>query len=87
MGSPLEYSLHANVHQHDQDLSIRVSLTGYDSYGGEAHTSTWRGREQNLPELETEVDTAWLLALMITRMLEKNGSVGRVSAVVEPPLF
>ena len=87
MASPLEYSMHATIHQHDDDLSLRVSLTAYDSYGGEAHTQTWRGREQNLPELETQVDTAWLLALMLCRMLEKSGSVGRVSAVVEPPLF
>ena len=87
MAAPLEYSLHANVHQHDQDISLRVSITGFDSYGGEAHTATWRGRESNLPDLETEIDTAWLLCLMLTRMLEKNGSVGRVAATVEPPLF
>jgi len=87
MASPLEYSLHATVHQHDDDLSLRVSLTAYDSYGGEAHTTTWRGREQNLPDLETQIDTAWLLLLMLVRSLEKQGGVGRVTATVEPPLF
>jgi len=82
-----EYTLHANVNQHGDDVALRITLSAYDCQGAELHTETWRGRESRMPELETAEDTAWYLVLCLAKVMERAGSVGRVNAHVEPPLF
>jgi len=87
MAAQPDWSLHASVQQHGDDVSLRVSLTAYDTDGTELGHNTWRGREQRLPILESSEDTAWYLLLLLVQVLERAGSVGRVTARVDPTLF
>ena len=87
MASDIDWSLHASVQQHGKDVALRVSLTAFDSDGVDVWHETWRGREQRLPVLETEEDTAWFLLCLLVKVLERAGSAGRINPWLDPTLF
>lgn len=87
MAATPEWSLHASVQQHGNDVSLRVTLTAYDDQGLEMGHNTWRSREQKLPILESSEDTAWWLLILLALSMEKHGSVGRCDPQLTPPLF
>lgn len=87
MGQSVDWQLHANVNEHGEDVALRVTLSAYDRTGYEVYSETWRGRDSHLPLVEEEVDTAWFLLCLLTRLVERAGSVGRINARVDPTLF
>lgn len=87
MSSGVDWSLNAKVEQHGEDVALRVQMTAFDESGHDLHTYTWRGREQRLPELGASEDVAWFLLCLLVKVLEREGSVGRINAAVDPALF
>lgn len=80
------YQLHANANQHGRDWQMRVTLTTLGSDGFEGEPQTWRGHG-TMPDVDGEIDQAWVILVNLCHMLEAQGSVGRISSAMQLPLW
>jgi len=80
------YQLHANANQHGRDWQLRVTLTTIGADGMEGEPFTWRGHS-TMPDVDGEIDQAWVILCNMIHMLEAQGSCGRISSVLQLPLF
>jgi len=81
----VEWTIHANVNQHGKDHSLRVTFSAYRADGTEWAPVTWRGHS-DIARFDAPIDQAWAALLMCMKMLEAQGSCGRVSGIYDEPL-
>lgn len=80
-----DFTVHANVNAHGRDIALRVTYDEYDDdmHGGEP--VTWRSHAV-MPRFDRPIDQAWMSLLILMKLLEKNGALGRVSGVYDAQL-
>jgi hypothetical protein len=80
------FQIHANANQHGKDWALRVTVTQYDADGLPTEPRTVRGHA-SLPDVQDELDQAWIVLVQLAHMLEREGASGRVGGVEWPALF
>lgn len=81
-----QYQLHANANQYGRDWVFRVTLSTVGSDGMEGEPQTWSSHG-TVPDVDGEIDQAWVILTNMCKMLEAQGSVGRISQVMQLPLW
>jgi len=79
-------TIHANANEHEGYWQVRITVDTVGREGFEENTVTWRKPVQ-VPDVETDLDQAWLLLVSMLHVLEAEGSAGRIAAADWPPLF
>jgi len=79
-------TIHANASERDGWWTLRITFSTTDGEGMLEDPVTWRGVCQ-VPSVDTPVDQSWALMVTMCHMLEREGSVGRVSSGDWPGLW
>ena len=79
-------SIHADMHQHHGYWILRVTAEKVDAYGTGEITVGIRKSTQ-MPQLDTDIDQVWVALVQLVHLVEANGSIGKISSMLEPPLF
>lgn len=79
-------SIHANAHEHEGYWQVRVSMSTVSGEGLQEQTITWR-KPTKIPDIQGDLDQAWVVLVTMVHLLEKEGAVGRIAAGDWPPLF
>lgn len=86
MSNEPNWQIHANANQHGRDWTIRVTATRYDSQGFPGDPVTFR-THMTMPEVSEHADMAWIALVNMIHLLERDGAIGRISAVSQARLF
>lgn len=79
-------TIHANANEHEGYWQMRISMDTVSGKGFEEQTVTWRKPAQ-IPDVEGDLDQAWVVLVTMVHLLEKEGAIGRIAAGDWPPLF
>jgi len=79
-------SIHANMHQQDGYWTLRITADKVDANGSGVVTVAVRDNAE-MPEMDTDLDQVWVALVQLIHLIEKHGSIGRISSRVDAPLF
>jgi hypothetical protein len=78
-------AVYIRAFQHGGYWTLKVGVDLYDSEGTADEVLTLREVSQ-VPSVDTAIDQAWLIAVQVAHLLEREGATGRVAGADWPAL-
>ena len=79
-------TIHANANEHQGYWQVRITVDTVDREGLEENTITWR-QPTKAPDVDGDLDQAWVLLVLMVHLLEKEGAAGRIATGDWPGLW